>query len=55
MSIEIRQLVVRCQVVLAQPPAPPAARALEARELKEQLLSQCREWLREELRRARER
>ncbi len=58
MSIEIRQLVVRCQVVITPaPPAQAAARALaaESREIKEQLLAQCRAWLRDELRRLKDR
>ena len=53
MAIEIRQLSVRCRVV-APPPARPAP-AIDARLLKEQLLAQCRAWLRDELRRTRER
>jgi len=54
MSIEIRQLSVRCRVVASPPPARPAP-AVDPQLLKEQVLAQCRAWLRDELRRTRER
>lgn len=55
MAIEIRQLSVRCRIIL--PPAQPARspRGDDLRVLKEQILSQCRAWLRDEMRRVRER
>jgi len=55
MTIEIRQLSVRCRVIA--PPATPARHvpAVDPRVLKEQVLAQCRAWLRDELRRHRER
>ncbi len=58
MSIEIRRMNVRCQVVVAPEPLPPAAARTppsEASELRQQILAQCRAWLRDELRRTRER
>lgn len=56
MSIEIRRMSVRCQVVVAPAPPPPAPpTAAQAQELRTQLLAQCRAWLRDELRRAKER
>lgn len=54
MAIEIRQLSVRCRIVMP-PPAPRPARTDDPRALKEQLFAQCRAWLRDELRRTRER
>ena len=57
MTIEVRQLLIRSQVGLRT--APPAAGApADARELervKAQILAECKAWLREQLREARER
>ncbi|WP_457333522.1 DUF5908 family protein [Rhizobacter sp. P5_C2] len=54
MAIEIRQLSVRCRIV-APPPSPRPQRTDDMRVLKEQIFAQCRAWLRDELRRSRER
>lgn len=54
MAIEIRQLSVRCRIVMP-PPSPRLQRNEDVRVLKEQLFAQCRAWLRDELRRAKER
>jgi hypothetical protein len=55
MSIEVRQFVVRCQVVL--PPAAPAApaRTADLQSLREELLAECRALLRDTLQQAKER
>jgi hypothetical protein len=56
MAIEVRQMVVRCSIVLPPPaPAQAAVREPELQALREQLLAECRALLREGLQRAGER
>ena len=55
MTIEVRQLIVRCQVLLPAPPAPRAVPPADLHALKEHLLGQCKAWLRDELQRLKER
>jgi hypothetical protein len=57
MSIEVRQLSIRCQLApstaAAPASAPPTPWELQA--LREQLLAECKAWLQERLQQARER
>lgn len=57
MTIEVRQLLIRAQVgVRAPAPAPmPAALARELERVKAQILSECKAYVREQLKAARER
>lgn len=54
MTIEVRQLIIRSQVVSA-PPAAPALPAKEMERLRQQILAECRAIVAEQLRQARER
>lgn len=57
MSIEVRQLSIRCQLAPA-PASVPAAHALmqgELQALKEQLLAECKAWLQDRMQQGRER
>lgn len=54
MTIEVRQLIIRSQVVTA-PPAPPALPAKDLERLRQQILAECRALVAEQLRQPRER
>jgi hypothetical protein len=55
MSIEVRQMSIRCQLAPATAPAPQPPSQWELQALKEQLLAECKAWLQERLQQARER
>ena len=57
MSIEVRQLTIRCQLAPAPAsvPAAPAPTPGELQSLREQLLAECKAWLQERLQQAKER
>ena len=51
MTIEVRQLLIRSQVGTRAPTTQPAdaATARELEKLREQILAECKAWLREQL------
>lgn len=55
MSIEVRQLSIRCQLAPSSTPAPAMPSQGELQALKEQLLAECKAWLQDRLQQARER
>ena len=55
MSIEVRQLSIRCQLAPSTVPAPATPTPWELQALREQLLAECKAWLQDRLQQARER
>jgi hypothetical protein len=55
MSIEVRQLSIRCQLAPSSAPAQAQPTQAELQALKEQLLAQCKAWLQDRLQQDRER
>lgn len=55
MSIEVRQLSIRCQLAPSSAPATAPPTQWELQALKEQLLSECKAWLQYRLQQVRER
>ncbi len=55
MSIEVRQLSIRCQLAPSSAPAPVPPTHGELQALKEQLLAECKAWLQDRLQQTRER
>lgn len=55
MSIEVRQMSIRCQVVSPPAPAPSPLPTRELAALRERLLDECKAMLREQLQQTKER
>lgn len=55
MSIEVRQLSIRCELAPSSSPPPPPPQQSELQALREQLLAECKAWLQDRLQQARER